>query len=166
MFKKKKHIRYKTTQNDIVFEKCPWCGKVPKVNVELFEVSGRPYLRVFTKCECYKVSKASQFLVYGNLSADVFAKKFYRATLDCALLWNRMKGLDGKDDEPNSYYLGEKEHGYWIVRRADNGFNPKSGCLTCSWCGMQSGYYDCDNFDRYCSHCGDAKTSIVTKDGS
>lgn len=166
MFKKKKHIRYKTAQNDIVFEKCPWCGKVPKVYVEVVGSNGVRYFRVCTKCECQNVRKSSQFLIPNLISVDMMGKKIFRATLECALLWNRMKGLDGKDDEPNSYYLGEKEHGYWIVRRADKNFNPKAGCLTCSWCGMQSGYYDCDNFDRYCSHCGDAKTSIVAKEGS
>lgn len=161
MFKKKKHIRYKTIQNDIAFEKCPWCGKVPKVNVEVVGSIGRLYLRLSTKCGCANVRKGSQFLIPDRASVDMIGKKIFRATLDCALQWNRMKGLDGEDDEPNSYYLGEKEHGYWIARS-----NSKTGCLTCSWCGTRSGYYDCDNFDRYCSHCGDAKTSIVTKESS
>ena len=166
MFKKKKHIRYKTTQNDIVFEKCPWCGKVPKVDAEVVHGSCKVYFRVYTKCGCANVQKGSQFLIPDHTSADMIGKKIFRATLECALLWNRMKGLDGKDDEPNSYYLGEKEHGYWIARRADKAFNPKTGYAACSWCGTLAGAYDCDNFDRYCSHCGDAKTSIVTKDGS
>jgi hypothetical protein len=103
-------------------------------------------------------------MIPDHTSVDMIGKKIFRATLECALLWNRMKGLDGKDDEPNSYYLGEKEHGYWIVRRAENSIKAKTGYAVCSWCGRWCGAYDMDGFDRYCCDCGDVKTSIRTKE--